>query len=180
MRLEPIGPHHAPDLAEAADTAAFRYHPLPPTGQGEAPMRRWIEFLLERDAWIAFAIIDLTTNRAIGSSSFLNIRPKDKGLEIGSTWIAAHARGTNVNPEMKLLMLEHAFDAQGAIRVDIRTDLRNLHSQRAIEKLGAKREGVLHHHVVMPDGHLRDTVVYAILKDQWPNIRTTLRDRLSR
>ena len=114
----------------------------------------------------------------VGRSSYLHIRPKDGGVEIGATFLHPDVRGGPVNPEAKLLMLGHAFDS-GAIRVELVTDARNLRSQRAIAKLGAVREGVLRHRTITWTGHRRDTVVFSILEAEWPAVRTGLERRLS-
>ena len=100
---------------------------------------------------------------------YLDIRAKERGLEIGFTWLAKALQGTQVNPECKYLLLRHAFEEQHALRVQLKTDGRNKQSQRAIEKLGAVREGVLRKHMIMPDGYVRDTVMYSITERQnWP------------
>lgn len=116
----------------------------------------------------------------LGTSSFLDIRTAHRGLEIGSTWLHASVWGTSVNPEVKYLMLRHAFEEWKAIRVQLKTDSRNFHSQAAIAKLGATREGVLRHHVIMNDGHLRDTVMFSILAQEWPSVRDRLLERMKR
>jgi ribosomal-protein-alanine N-acetyltransferase len=108
----------------------------------------------------------------------LDIRPEHRGLEIGFTWIGKPYHGTQVNPECKYLLLRHAFDDQQAIRVQLKTDLRNLQSQRAIEKLGAVREGVLRKQMIRPDGYLRDTVMYSVTAEEWPGVRARLEERL--
>ena len=131
-------------------------------------------------ATLPLALIDKETRKAIGSSSYYNINPAQRSLEIGHSWIAIPYRGTYANPEMKLLMLTHAFEQLDAVRVQIITDERNKQSQNAILKLGAKQEGVLRHNMVMPDGHLRNTPVYRILAGEWPAVRASLRERLAK
>ena len=111
-------------------------------------------------------------------TSYLDIRPRDLGVEIGFTWIAASCQRTAVNPESKYLLLRHAFDDQKAQRVQLKTDLRNVQSQKALEKLGAVREGVLRKHMMRPDGHLRDTVMYSIIAEEWPQVCAGLEARL--
>jgi RimJ/RimL family protein N-acetyltransferase len=127
---------------------------------------------------VAFAIVLLETGKAIGSSSFFDIRPSDKGLEIGHTWIKKEHRGTRVNPETKLLMFGHAFEELGAIRVQQKTDLRNVQSQRAMLKMGAVQEGVLRHNMVMPDGYVRDSVYFSVLREEWPAVKSGLLARV--
>jgi RimJ/RimL family protein N-acetyltransferase len=118
------------------------------------------------------------TGRAIGVTCYLDIRPRDRALEIGFTWLGKAHQGSRVNPECKYLLFRHAFDDQKAVRVQLKTDLRNIQSQRAIEKLGAVREGVLRKHMIRPDGYIRDTVLYSVTCDEWPAVRSRLEQRL--
>ena len=113
-------------------------------------------------------------------TTYLDIRAPHDGLEIGWTWYAEEHRGTRVNPECKLLMLTHAFEMLKCVRVQLKCDERNMQSQRAIEKLGAKREGVLRRHGILPDGFVRNTVMYSIIDSEWPTVRSGLKARLSR
>lgn len=174
VRLEPLALGHAPDLLAAMDQDTFRYMPSGPAALDQAGVDGYIESMRSRPNHLAFAVVEPATGRAVGSTSFMNIRTEHQGLEIGCTWIAARLRGTGLNTAMKRLMLAHAFDTLGAIRVELRTDALNARSRRAIEKLGADLEGVLRRHMVMPDGRLRDTAVYALTDDRWPEIRTRL------
>lgn len=179
VRLEPLRAEHAEGLERARDEGTFRYFYTPPPTTGVEGMRAWIDRLnAERDR-VAFCVMD-AMGGVLGSTSYLHIRAGNRGLEIGSTFIARAHRGSAVNPEMKLLLLEHAFERLGAIRVELRTDARNAQSRRAIEKLGATFEGILRRHCVMPDGFLRDTVVYAILDTEWESVRDGLLRRLGR
>jgi len=123
-------------------------------------------------------VVELPGGELAGSSSYLDLRPAHRGLEIGFTWYAPAHRGTSVNPETKLLLLEHAFGPLGCERVQLKCDARNVHSQRAIAKLGAVREGVLRKHMVMPDGYMRDTVMFSITRGEWPQVRANLHARL--
>ena len=100
--------------------------------------------------------------------------PPDRGLEIGSTWLAPEFRRTRINTECKYLLLRHAFETLGAIRVQFKTDSRNETSQRAIERLGAQKEGVLRNHMIMSDGYYRHSVYYSIIDSEWPTIKTRL------
>ena|SRR5579872_6441680 len=178
LRLEPLGESHASDLAQAAELGIFRYMPMGPQQETPDALRDYIEMLGNRPGWRPFAMVLRRERRAIGVSAYFEIRPEHRGLEIGSTWIARQYQGTWVNPEAKFLMLRHAFEDLGAIRVELKTDSRNLQSQRGIEKLGAQREGVLRNHMIMPDGYLRDTVVYSIKVDEWPQVKKRLVQRL--
>ncbi|MCH8978061.1 MAG: GNAT family N-acetyltransferase [Armatimonadetes bacterium] len=178
VRLEPLAPGHAADLAEACDEHMFDFFPVFPHPLTKDGLESYIEMRVAAPATLPLALIDLSRETAIGSSSYYNINPQHKSLEIGHSWIAKPFRGTYANPEMKLLMLSHVFEQLKAVRVQIITDARNLQSRNAILKLGAKQEGVLRHNMVMPDGHLRDTHVYGILPQEWPAIRAALLRRL--
>ena len=120
----------------------------------------------------AFAIFDKQQNAYAGSSSYLHISDRDSHLEIGSTWIGKKFQRSGLNRHMKFLMLRYAFETLGAIRVAFRTDDRNVQSKTAIQAIGAVYEGTLRKHMVMPDGHLRDTVCYSILAEEWPMIQS--------
>ena len=183
MRLEPLARAHAPDLFDAAqDDRTWLYMPrLRPRRVDD--VLEWIDEALrlqERGEALPFAQVALSTGRAIGSTRYLDLRRAHRGLEIGWTWIAPSFQRTAVNTEAKLLLLAHAFDTLDALRVQLKTDARNERSQRAIERLGATREGVLRQHVVCPDGFVRDTVMYSITHSEWPSVRTNLLTRLSR
>lgn len=178
VRLVPLSHGHAAALAEIAQPDIFTYIPLRPQAQTHQAVVGYIDKILEDQERRAFAIVLAATNRAIGSTSYLNIRPEHRRLEIGATWIGRAYQGTRVNPESKYLLLRHAFETFGAVRVQLRCDRRNAHSRRAIEKLGARPEGVLRKHMILPDGYVRDTVVYSILDEEWPEVRAALERRL--
>ena len=126
-----------------------------------------------------FVIRRQSDQHIVGTTSFFDIRKPERALEIGHTWLAPPACRTAVNTATKLLLLTHCFETLGCRRVQLKTDARNLVSQRAIERLGATREGVLRAHQLCPDGFQRDTVFYSILPAEWPAIRDRLTDRLS-
>jgi RimJ/RimL family protein N-acetyltransferase len=172
IRLEPLTTDHATDLFATADPTCFRYH-----GTALEAFTDYIRAALAHTARHPFAAIHLAQGRAIGSTSFFEVRAAGRGLEIGFTWIATPLRSTAVNPEMKLLMMRHAFEDLGALRVQLKCDSRNAQSRRAIEKLGAKQEGILRRHAIMPDGYLRDSVVYSVIDDEWPAVRAGLEAR---
>lgn len=178
VTLEPIAIKHAADIVESIDADVFKYMPMRSAVITANQVRRYIEFQIKRPNTVTFTVIDNATGKAIGSSSYLNIMPDHYGLEIGSTWISQQSRGTKINPAMKLLMLEHAFEQLGAIRVVLSTDNRNEHSKAAIAKLGAQSEGILRNHIIMPDGHLRDSAVYSIIDSEWNDVRDGLHARL--
>jgi N-acetyltransferase len=128
----------------------------------------------ERGTEFPFVIVDQERTRVVGSTRFLEITPAHRGIEIGWTWLSPVVWRTSINTECKYLLLRHCFEVLGAIRVQLKTDARNIRSQTAIERLGAVREGVLRHHRIMPDGYLRDSVYYSILAEEWPGVRTRL------
>jgi len=179
VRLEPTGLHHAASLARHATAETFDYFITgQPPSIDEAGLAAYIADILLKPDVLSFAVIDKESGEAIGMSSYLNILPQHRGLEVGMTWYAPAFRGTRVNPESKLLLIGHAFDTLDAVRVQLKTDLRNVQSQRAIEKLGAVREGVLRHHMIFANGYVRDTVMYSILPAEWPTVRAGLIARL--
>lgn len=123
---------------------------------------------------LPFVILDRAAGRIVGSTRFLDITPAHRGIEIGWTWLAPDVWRGPVNTECKYLLLRHCFETLEMIRVGLKTDARNVRSQRAIERLGAVREGVLRHHRIMPDGFLRDSVYYGILVEEWPAVKARL------
>ncbi len=188
LRLEPLESRHAPDLLAAADPELFRHTPQAPPEFTLAGFEQNIARVNSLPDVVALAIIHLPTGKAIGRSTFMDIQPQNRGVEIGRTWIARAHHGTRVNPELKFLMLRHAFEelSPTAIRVQLTTGGTNLHSQAAISKLGATREGTLRHNRIVPSGPdpagptmLRDTVFYSILADEWPRVKQGLLGRMN-
>jgi len=114
----------------------------------------------------------------VGSTRFLNISIQNRNLEIGSTWLSPTVWRTRINTECKYLLLKHCFETLGTIRVQLKTDSRNVRSQRSIERLGAVKEGVLRNHMIMPDGYLRDSVVYSIIDKEWVQVKNKLESML--
>jgi RimJ/RimL family protein N-acetyltransferase len=175
--LEPAADRHLPDLlAAAADPDVWTWMPWRrPTDADE------LAALLEGERAIAypFAQLDATSGRAVGITTYRDVDERNRTLEIGGTWIGRPWWRTAINTEAKLLFLGHAFDALGANRVAIKTDIRNERSQAAIERLGAVREGVVRHQYIRPDGTLRDTVLYSVVPEEWPAVRAHLRARLA-
>jgi RimJ/RimL family protein N-acetyltransferase len=179
VRLEPLEDRHRDDLLAAAaqdPETTFRYMGSGLTGGAAA----WDAYLADalRPDFVSWATVDAATRHAVGSTRFGDIAPEHGRVEIGWTWIAPSHQRTATNTEAKLLQLTYAFDELGATRVALKTDARNLRSQAAIARLGAVREGVLRHHLRMPDGYLRDTVYYSILADKWPDVKARLEGRL--
>jgi len=179
VTLEPMNIKHAPDLVDAIDKDVFQYMPMRSSVITHKEVRRYIEFHIKRPGTVSFTVIDNSSGKAIGSTSYLNISADHYGLEIGSTWITKAARGTKVNPSMKYLMLKHAFEELGAIRVVLSTDNRNEHSKAAISKLGADFEGILRNHVIMGDGHFRNSAVFSIIESQWESVQRGLLARIN-
>ncbi len=183
VRLEPLSEVHVAGLtAVGLDDDIWR---LLPYGlmRTEADIRRWVRLLLERAAEgtdLPFAVFHLPSGRVAGSTRYMEIRPEHHGLEIGGTWYGAEFRRTAVNTECKYLLLRHAFEDLGCIRVQLKTDLRNIRSQQAIERLGAAKEGVLRNHMMLPDGTVRDSVYYSILDSEWTGVKHRLESMLSR
>ena len=179
LRLEPLSLDHAPGLWPHAGPEVFQWlADLPRNGSYEA-FRDWIGQTMSRPASLTFAMLLVETGEPVGASGYLDIRPDHRGIEIGRTWIGKAHQGSWVNPESKLLLFRHAFETLGALRVQLKTDLRNLHSQRAIEKLGAVREGVLRRYQIRSNGEVRDTVMYSVLADEWPDVKARLEARLA-
>jgi RimJ/RimL family protein N-acetyltransferase len=127
---------------------------------------------------LAFAVIHLGSGGAIGATRYLEIRPPHRSLEVGGTWYATRFQRTAVNTECKYLLLKHAFEVLGCIRVQFKADARNQRSLRAIERLGAAREGVLRNHYITPDGGYRDSVYFSILDSEWPKVKERLEEML--
>lgn len=125
-----------------------------------------------------FAVVRIADSQCLGSSSYLDIALEHKRVEIGATWYHPSVWATHVNPDAKLLLLTHAFDALGLNRVSLVTDAMNHRSQAAIAKLGARREGILRSHMLVHDGRVRDTVVFSIVREEWPAVRDGLLARL--
>jgi N-acetyltransferase len=183
VRLEPLSEAHVPDLAVVGqDDSLWAYIPYPPV-HSEADMRAWVRDLLARQAKgtdLPFAVVHKEMGRAIGASRYLDIQPANRAVEIGGSWYGRDYQRTAVNTESKYLLLGHAFDDLGCIRVQFKTDRRNERSQRAIERLGAVREGLLRHSSIMPDGYVRDSVYYSILAEEWPGVKVKLEAMLAR
>ncbi|HEY6648444.1 MAG TPA: GNAT family N-acetyltransferase [Mycobacterium sp.] len=179
VTLEPLAREHLPEItAAAADGELGRlwFTHAPKAGNAE----QWVDMRLAAqnpDEGLTFVVRSLD-GAVIGSSSYLNVDAPNRRLEIGNTWYVASARRSGVNSETKLLMLGHAFDRLGCVAVEFRTHFFNSTSRAAIERLGAKLDGILRSHQVLADGSRRDTVVYSILDIEWPAVRNNLRHRL--
>jgi RimJ/RimL family protein N-acetyltransferase len=182
VRLEPLGLEHLDGLAEVGlDPVLWRWIPFPVRTRDD--LKRYIEAALaDREAGRAmpFATIEKATDRPIGSSRYGNIDLTNKRVEIGWTWVAPAWQRSAVNTEAKLLMLEHAFERLGCIRVEFKTDALNEQSRNALLGIGARQEGILRQHMVTETPRLRDSVYFSILDSEWPAVKDRLRVRLTR
>ena len=182
VRLEPLTSQHAAPLAEAAADGKlwelwFTSVPAP------QDMARYIADALAGEAaghMLPWIVRDLPTGDVVGTTRYHDIVPAIDRVEIGWTWYAARAQRTHVNTAAKLLLLTHAFDTVRCEVAGLRTDRFNIRSQRAIEALGAQKDGVLRHHQARRDGTVRDSVMYSILRHEWPDVKRHLDGRLQR
>ena len=180
--LEPLTTDHIPEVAAAAadgNGGSLWFTSAPSADTAE----EWVHRLLgiqAGDQGVTYVVRRLADGAVVGSSSFFHVDAPNRRLEIGHTWYAGSARRTGVNSETKLLMLGHAFDTLGCVAVEFRTHFFNSASRTAIERLGAKLDGVLRSQQLLADGSRRDTVVYSILDIEWPSVRNNLRFRLAR
>jgi RimJ/RimL family protein N-acetyltransferase len=179
VTLEPLRPDHHDDLVAAASDGRlwelwYTSVPSPET------MRADIARKLAEPTTLPFTVRRTDTGEVVGMTTYLNAEPDVPRLEIGATWTAASAQRTGVNAESKLLLLTHAFEVLGCLAVEFRTHWHNQQSRTAIARLGAKQDGVLRNHRRLPDGSLRDTVVFSIVDTEWPAVRNGLRHRLAR
>lgn len=179
VRLEPLSQAHADGLRAAACDGALwnlRITSVPEPHQVE----QYIATALATPNRLAFAVLDISSGAVIGTTSYHDIVPDIGRVEIGWTWYAKSRQRSHVNTSCKLLLLSHAFDTLGCAVVGLRTDNFNFASQAAIERLGAKKDGVLRHHHPRRDGTVRDTVMYSIMRGEWPEIKSHLHYKLQR
>ena len=184
VRLEPLARGHAEGLLAAGrDPAVFQYLLIPPFRSVEEVGDMIDEALRAQAAGteVAYATVRRSDGRIVGSTRFIDIRRSHRGLEIGWTWIAPEAQRSAVNTEAKYLMLRHAFEVWGALRVQLKTDANNARSRAAIERLGATFEGILRKQLVRPhDGYQRDTAMFSIIESEWPAVKAGLEAKLAR
>lgn len=176
VRLEPLSRDHAAGLLDSARAPEI-WRFMNETLDGPAAVERWIESGLKANAAgtdNVFVIVEQASGRVIGSTRYLDIRPAHRGLEIGWTWLAKDQWRNGVNTECKYLLLHHAFEATGAIRVQLKTHRLNFRSRQAIERIGAQFEGILRNAVIMPDGTFRDSAYYSVIDSEWPAVRRHL------
>jgi RimJ/RimL family protein N-acetyltransferase len=183
VRLEPLTKAHISGLAQIGIGQDFWNFMVYGDMNVEDDMRNWVQDMLrraEKGGDLPFAVIHQESGRVAGATRFLNIVPHDYGLEIGGTWYGTEFQRTAVNTETKYLLLSHAFETLQAIRVQLKADSRNERSQRAMERIGAKREGVLRNHMILPDGHIRHSVYYSIIDSEWLAVKANLEAMLNR
>jgi N-acetyltransferase len=183
VRLAPLSAAHVPDLAAVGlEESIWRYMRYGRV-ESEAEMRGWVQEMLrlqQLGSDLPFAVIHLESGRAIGCTRYLSINRGDRSLEIGGTWYGLAYQRTAVNTECKYLLLRHAFETLDCVRVWFKIDVRNERSQRAVERIGAVREGVLRNHMILPDGYIRDSVIYSFLPSEWPAVKSRLESLLQR
>jgi RimJ/RimL family protein N-acetyltransferase len=176
VRLDPLTIDHVAALARAGlDPELWRWIPTPVTSAEE--MRTYVMAALDeqrRGVSLPFVIIDQATDQVIGSTRYGNIDTSHRRLEIGWTWLTSARQRTAANTEAKLLLLTHAFETLGAIRVELKTDALNDKSRKAIARIGATEEGTFRHHMITASGRVRDTVYFSIIDAEWPAIKATL------
>lgn len=180
--LEPLGPQHRTPLHAAAsqDESIWTYFPINFNGAGE-DFDPWFDYTMERyakDEHHPFAVRRRTDEHIVGTTRFYDMVPDHRRLAIGSTWYAPADRGTLTNPEVRLLLLTYAFNRLEVNRVEMITDPLNLSSRAAMKLLGAVEEGVMRNHMIYKDGHLRDSVLFSIVRSGWPTVESRLLKKL--
>ncbi len=174
VRLEPLAQEHAQGLYNRGRTESdWAYMPRS-CFVDLADTRQWIDEALATPGQLPFAIVETGKDKAVGSTRYLNIRPDHRSLEIGWTWLGQEWQRTAVNTQAKLLLLTHAFERLGCVRVEFKTDARNERSQRALERIGATREGVLRKHMIVQANFVRDSVYFSVIADEWPKVKKKL------
>ncbi|MCB1848120.1 MAG: GNAT family N-acetyltransferase [Halieaceae bacterium] len=180
VRLEPMSLEHAHGLYNRGRNAAdWQYLPRS-CFVDLSDTRQWVEEALAAPDQLPFVIVEQGKNKVVGSTRYLTIRPAHRSLEIGWTWLGQEWQRTGVNTEVKLLLLSHALERLGCLRVEFKTDARNLRSQRALERIGATREGVLRKHMIVQGDYPRDSVYFSVIDSDWPQVKqrlTLLRER---
>ena len=183
VRLEPMTEAHVPGLTKIGAGQAFWDFMVYGKMETEDDMHGWVRDILsraEKRTDLPFVAIHLASGRVAGATRYLNIMPNDKGLEVGGTWYGLDYQRTAVNTECKYLLLTHAFETLGCIRVQIKTDSLNVRSQKAIERIGGVKEGVLRNHMILPNGRIRHSVYYSILDAEWPDVKKRLEEMLEK
>ena len=174
VRLEPLGLIHAQGLYNRGRVEADWTHLPRSCFVDLADTRHWIDEALAAAGQLPFAIVETAKDRVIGSTRYLNIRPEHRSLEIGWTWLGQNWQRTAINTETKLLLLSHAFEKLGCVRVEFKTDTRNERSQRALQRIGATKEGVLRNHRIVQDEFVRDSVYFSVISSEWLDVKERL------
>jgi RimJ/RimL family protein N-acetyltransferase len=180
--LQPLSHEHHDDLVEAVEDGELWkpwYTFVPEPAQMRAEIDRRLG-LGAKGGMLPFTVFSNATDKAVGMTTYLNLEPASRRLEIGSTWYRKNVQRTAVNTECKLMLLTHAFESKDCIAVEFRTHFFNDRSRRAILRLGAKLDGILRNSIVMPNGTLRDHCVYSIIANEWPTVRAHLTWQLSK
>jgi N-acetyltransferase len=182
VTLEPLTREHEEGLfAAASDPRVWRWTMVNAGASADA-FRHWIDSALEGSAGgseAPFAVVRTADGAALGSTRFMTLRPEHRGLEIGHTWLTPSAWGTGANTEAKLLLLEHAFEQLGCMRVEFKTDAKNERARAALAALPARFEGIFRRHMLVRNGEVRDSAYYAITDDDWPSVRDALYRRVA-
>jgi len=179
IRLEPLSEAHIEGLSQVMTPDLFRFFGgIVIRETGQEAVAEYVKARMALANTLSFVMVLKETNQPVGHSSYMNIRPADRVLEIGSTWIAKQYQGTRVNPEAKLLMIQHAFEVLGCVRVELKTDERNNQSRNAMLKLGLVFEGVMRNHSINSDGYVRNSAYYSVIDSEWPAMKTRLEERL--
>jgi RimJ/RimL family protein N-acetyltransferase len=178
-RLAPLRPEHAPALAEAVKDGEL-WKLWFTTVAAPEDMAADVERRLALENSTPFAVVEIASGEPVGLTAYLNTDQRNRRLEIGSTWYRRRVQRTAINTECKRMLLAHAFETLDCLAVEFRTHYFNRNSRSAIERLGAKLDGVLRSHVRMPDGSLRDTCVYSITAAEWPAVRANLDANLAK
>ncbi len=180
--LEPLAHGHGDDLMEAVKDGELWqlwYTTVPEPEKMDAEIDRRLA-LQAKGSMLPFAVIDNTSGKAVGMTTYMNAEPAHRRVEIGSTWYRKAVQRTDLNTQCKLMLLTHAFETLDCIAVEFRTHFFNQQSRRGIERLGAKLDGILRNHSIMPNGTLRDTCVYSIIAPEWPTVKAHLAYQQSR
>jgi N-acetyltransferase len=174
VRLEPLQAEHANGLYNRGRTAADWIYLPRPCFIDLADARQWIDEANAAADQLPFAIVETGRDRVVGSTRYLTIRPEHRSLEIGWTWLGQEWQRTAINTEAKLLLLKHAFEQLGCVRVEFKTDARNERSQAALLRIGATREGVMRSHMIVQNNYRRDSVYFSIIESEWPKVKKRL------
>ncbi|MGE5602747.1 MAG: GNAT family N-acetyltransferase [Nitrososphaerales archaeon] len=183
VQLMPLSEVHVPGLAQVGLEPEIWRHMLYGNVDTEAKLLAFVQDLLRRQAKgtdLPFTVIHKETGKPIGCTRYLNIDARNRGAEVGGTWYGPAYQRSAVNTECKYLLLRHAFEAWGCIRVQLKTDLNNVRSQVAIERIGAVKEGVLRNHMIRPDGTVRHSVIYSVIDSEWPEVKQHLEALMGR